>query len=118
MTRLSPLLGAVGERALIQQILPGLARLKPRAYQVPPGDDAAVLRRPKGLVLSIDALTDGTHFRSKWEKPLKARYGLSLGRVLGWKLLGASLSDLAAMGDVRERWSLIFLAAPAEARVP
>lgn len=78
---------------------------------MPPGDDAAVLSRPRNAVLSIDGLTDGTHFKLEWSRRL-ARLNLSLGRALGWKLLGSSLSDLAAMGDVRDRWAMIFVGAP------
>jgi thiamine-monophosphate kinase len=67
---------------------------------------------PRGAVLSIDGLTEGTHFRSTWAPFLKKSFGRSLGEELGWKLLGSGLSDLAAMGDVCSRWALIYLGAP------
>ncbi len=71
------------------------------------------MRNPPGVVLTIDGLTEGTHFRSSWGKYLESRCGFSLGRALGWKLLGSSLSDLAAMGPTTGRWALIYLGAPA-----
>lgn len=53
------------------------------------GDDAAVVRGPKGLcVLTTDALLEGTHFRLRDTGPWE----------LGRKAVAASLSDIAAMG--------------------
>src|SRR5262249_11068322 len=54
-----------------------------------PGDDAAVLRagrRP--LLLTVDALVEGRHFRLGWESPA----------ALGRRALRTNLSDVAAMG--------------------
>lgn len=56
---------------------------------VPSGDDAAVAR-PRGAVsvTSIDAVVDGKHFqRAVWPP-----------HAIGFKAVGAALSDLAAMG--------------------
>ena len=50
------------------------------------GDDAAVLRG--GIVLSVDASVEGTHFRR----------GFASWRVLARRAVVAALSDLAAMG--------------------
>ena len=104
----------MGEWGFLDKILPQLKRTDKKRFIVPPGDDAAVMATPARAVLSIDGLSDHTHFKSTWEKTLKKRAGFSLGRGLGWKLIGSSLSDLAAMGDVTERWTLVFLAAPAQ----
>ncbi|MEE9585047.1 MAG: thiamine-phosphate kinase [Candidatus Brocadiales bacterium] len=66
------------------------------------GDDAAVIRGPKGLcVLTTDTLLEGTHFRLKDTGP----------RALGKKAVAASLSDIAAMG-CRATIALISIAFP------
>ena len=54
------------------------------------GDDAAVLSIAKNklLVFTTDCLIEGTHFTLREATPFQ----------IGWKALGASLSDLAAMG--------------------
>jgi thiamine-monophosphate kinase len=101
----------VGERGFLKRFLPSLKKLNASKFLVPVGDDCAVLRQLYRSTLSIDGLTAGTHFRPEWEKKCK-KFGFSWGRVLGWKLMGSSLSDLAAMGDVRTRWATIFLGAP------
>jgi thiamine-monophosphate kinase len=53
------------------------------------GDDAALLRVPRGdvLVASVDSAVEGTHFKREW---LSAR-------EIGYRSVGAALSDLAAM---------------------
>lgn len=52
------------------------------------GDDAAVVRVPgRACVVSVDAMVEGTHFRSSWAPP----------RVAGHRATAAALSDLAAM---------------------
>lgn len=62
------------------------ARVGPAGATVGIGDDAAVL--DDGLVLSVDAVIEGVHFRRGW---------LSLEEV-GFRGAAAALSDLAAMG--------------------
>ncbi len=105
-------LGELGERGFIKTLLPNLARGSSRAFLVPPGDDAVVLRSPQRNVLSIDGLTEGTHFRSSWAARVERIGGFSLARGLGWKLMGSALSDLASMGDVTRRWAMVYLGAP------
>ena len=102
-------LSRVGERGFLRRLLPRMAAAAPGRFRVPPGDDAAVLA--DGTVLTIDGLTEGTHFESGWAARCRG-FGFSLGRALGWKLMSANLSDLAAMGATRRRWSLIYLGAP------
>jgi thiamine-monophosphate kinase len=69
---------------------------------VGPGDDAAVLTRPKGEVcVTVDAVVEGVHFR---------RASSPLGDV-GHKALAVNLSDLAAMG-ARPSWALVALGVP------
>ncbi len=66
--------------------IPSDARL-----EVPPGDDAAVLRPPamRRTVVTVDMLMEGTDFISGPDCPPQA---------IGHKALAVSLSDLAAMG--------------------
>jgi thiamine-monophosphate kinase len=66
------------------------------------GDDAAVLAPPRGerLVLSVDAVVEGVHFRRGWAP-----------EDVGWKALAVNISDLAAMG-ARPLWALVALATP------
>lgn len=57
------------------------------------GDDAAVVKAPKRkelLVFTCDTLVEGVHFLR----------GEVSGYKVGWKALGAGLSDIAAMGGV------------------
>ncbi len=66
------------------------------------GDDCAVLNVPEGqqLVVSIDTLVEGTHFLV--DTPPEQ---------LAWRLLGASVSDLAAMGATPS-WLTLALTLP------
>lgn len=59
----------------------------PRARDI--GDDAAVLRIPRGdaLVVSVDEAVEGRHFRAEWLTP----------REIGYRSVTAALSDIAAM---------------------
>jgi thiamine-monophosphate kinase len=63
--------------------------------EVPPGDDAAVLRPPAGLrtVVTVDLLTEGVDF---------ILGGDTTPRRVGHKALAVNLSDLAAMGAAPE----------------
>jgi len=67
------------------------------------GDDAAVLRVPAGqeLVQTTDALVAGAHFLAD-DDP----------ESIGYRLLSANLSDLAAMG-AQPAWALLSLTLPA-----
>ena len=73
----------------------------PQVY-VGPGDDAAVVRTPKGhVVVSTDLLVEGRHFRREWA---------SAGDI-GRKAAAANLSDINAMGGTAHSLT-VGLAAP------
>jgi thiamine-monophosphate kinase len=64
--------------------------LEPRGERLlrGPGDDASVVRARGLAVMSIDAISDGTHFTLETHSPAD----------VGHKALATALSDLAAMG--------------------
>jgi thiamine-monophosphate kinase len=66
------------------------------------GDDAALLRPPRGadLAVTVDAVVEGVHFGAGFAP-----------EDVGWKALAVNLSDLAAMG-ARPLWALCALAVP------
>ncbi|RIX28453.1 thiamine-phosphate kinase [Amnibacterium setariae] len=97
-------LATVGERAALARIIPRLARAE---ALLGPGDDAALLAAPDGLVLlSTDAMVQGPDFRRAWSTPFE----------LGWKAAATNLIDVAAMGG-RPTGLLVALAAPGETPV-
>jgi len=93
----------IGELGLIERLARQL-RTHGRSVDVGIGDDAAVLRWPgrgQRLVWTIDLLLDGVHFR----------FGEHAPEAIGWKALGCSVSDIAAMG-ARPLWALVSLGVP------
>ncbi len=71
---------------------------------VGPGDDAAVVRTPKGhVVISTDLLVEGRHFRREW----------AAARDIGRKAAASNLSDVNAMGGTAHSLT-VGLAAPAD----
>lgn len=71
---------------------------------VGPGDDAAVVRMPRGhVVVSTDLLVEGRHFRREW----------SSARDIGRRAIAQNLSDVNAMGGTTTALT-IGLAAPGE----
>jgi thiamine-monophosphate kinase len=91
------------EFALIESIARDLRRRRARGVVAGIGDDAAVLRTPRGedLVVTVDAMVEGRHFQRAW---------LSWSQ-LGWRLAAINLSDLAAMAAT-PRFALVSLAVP------
>ena len=91
----------IGEHELIERITRRLEM--PAWVEVGPGDDAAVMKPPRGLreVLTTDALVDGVHFDLAFVPP----------DAVGHRALAVNLSDLAAMG-AEPRAALLSLALP------
>jgi thiamine-monophosphate kinase len=77
----------VGEFGLIRELTDRF-RQGSQVY-VGPGDDAAVLRAPKGhVVVSTDLLVEGRHFRREWASAAD----------IGRRAAAQNLSDINAMG--------------------
>jgi thiamine-monophosphate kinase len=99
-------IGELGEFALIakiEKILKAPASRKALVQGI--GDDAAVVlsgRSPQ--VLTVDALTEGTHFDFRYTD----------AESLGWKALAVNLSDVAAMGAIPQ-FALVALGLPRRA---
>lgn len=95
-------LADVGEFGLIAA-LTGRFEQGPQVF-IGPGDDAAVVRTPKGhVVVSTDLLVEGRHFRREWAQ----------ARDIGRKAAAANLSDINAMGG-RAHSLTVGLAAPSD----
>jgi thiamine-monophosphate kinase len=95
-------LADAGEFGLIS-VLTGRFGQDAHVY-VGPGDDAAVLRTPKGhVVVSTDLLVEGRHFRREWAQAAD----------IGRKAAAANLSDINAMGGTAHSLT-VGLAAPPE----
>ncbi|MFM8415692.1 MAG: thiamine-phosphate kinase [Planctomycetota bacterium] len=90
------------EEEFVARLLAGLPA-DPR-LEVPPGDDAAVLRPPaeRRTVVTVDMLMEGTDFVLGPDCPPEA---------VGHKALAVSLSDLAAMGS-RPEAAVVAVALP------
>jgi thiamine-monophosphate kinase len=85
-----PTLAAVGEAALLEQLM-GIARAEAGSGPaIATGDDAAVWHPPSGrdLALSVDALVENVDFRRSWITP----------RQLGRRAFAVAVSDLAGTG--------------------
>ncbi len=66
------------------------------------GDDAAVLAPRDGLlVVTTDTMVEGTHWDARFD-----------AETVGWRLVAANVSDLAAMG-ARPGWATLALTLPA-----
>lgn len=71
---------------------------------VGPGDDAAVIRTPRGhVVISTDLLVEGRHFKRDWAS----------ARDIGRKAAASNLSDINAMGGTAHSLT-VGLGAPAD----
>ena len=71
--------------------------------QIGVGDDAAVIRIPRGkeLVVSVDSMVESVHFFANTDPKLIAH-----------KLVAVNLSDMAAMG-AQPKWATLALTIPA-----
>jgi thiamine-monophosphate kinase len=80
-------LGSTGEFGLIEAVTRSLPRGED--VLVGPGDDAAVLAVPDGrMVITVDLLVEGRHFRQDW----------SSAYDVGRKAAAQNLADIVAMG--------------------
>jgi len=105
MTRNVPTLADIGEEALIARIAQILG--KPPANTLGIGDDAALILPGRGhLLLTTDALVEGTHFLRTWFRPEEA----------GGKVLASNISDAAAMGG-KPSHTVVSLVLPARTPV-
>jgi thiamine-monophosphate kinase len=80
-------LAGLGEFGLIESISRGMKQGDD--VLVGPGDDAAVVAVPDGrMVITVDLMAEGRHFRRDWSEPYD----------VGRKAAAQSLSDISAMG--------------------
>lgn len=85
--RIDPTLAEAGEFTVIGRINAG--RAQPPGVTLGPGDDAAVIAAPDGrVVVSIDMLVEGRHFRLDWSNP----------HEIGRKAIAQNAADIEAMG--------------------
>jgi thiamine-monophosphate kinase len=93
----------IGEFGLIARITDGLADNSPGVV-VGAGDDAAVVVAADGrVVITVDMVVEGKHFRQDWSTPID----------VGRKAAAASLADVAAMG-ARPTSLVVGFGAPAD----
>jgi thiamine-monophosphate kinase len=94
-------LASLGEFALLQRLLPRLPR--GRDVRLGPGDDCAVVHtRNAALLVTVDALVEGVHFRRDW----------LTAAALGRRAFAVNASDIAAMGGT-PRWCVTQIGTPA-----
>ena len=83
---------------LLQELFPGR-----RGTLLANGDDAAVLRTTSATAVTVDTQTENVHFYWSWAS----------ARALGRRLVGVTLSDLAAVGAL-PRHGVLSLTVPRE----
>ena len=92
----------LGERHVISWIRRGFSERHP-GILIGIGDDAALVRAPRSLLLTTDILVEDEDFRRAVHPP----------RLLGRKALNVNLSDIAAMGG-RPLHALVGMAIPGD----
>jgi thiamine-monophosphate kinase len=98
----SKTLGSTGEFGFIEGVTKGLPQ--GADVLVGPGDDAAVVAVPDGrMVITVDLLVEGRHFRQDW----------SSAYDVGRKAAAQNLADIAAMG-ARPTSMVVGFGAPAD----
>lgn len=83
MTKLSE----AGELSLLEILRKRFGK-RSRGVFVGIGDDAAVIRAEKNILLTTDMMVEGVHFDLSWTTPFQ----------LGFKLVSVNISDIFAMG--------------------
>jgi len=97
-------LANIGEHGFLSKILPLQTG---STVVIGAGDDCAVLANGRGhLLLTVDALVEGVHFRLPWQTPFQ----------LGRKSFLVNASDVAAMGG-QPRHAVVAIAAPGQVPV-
>jgi thiamine-monophosphate kinase len=82
-------LSQTGELSLLEILRERFGR-RFRGVLVGIGDDAAVIRGGKSVLLTTDMMVEGVHFSLSWTTPFQ----------LGFKLVSVNISDIFAMGGV------------------
>jgi thiamine-monophosphate kinase len=78
-----------GELSLLEILRKRFGK-KSRGALVGIGDDAAVIRAGKNILLTTDMMVEGVHFDLSWTTPFQ----------LGFKLVSVNISDIFAMGGI------------------
>src|SRR5512146_1932917 len=76
-----------GELALLEIVRKQFTNTSPRVV-LGIGDDAAVVKTGKNLLLTTDMMVEKVHFDFRWTTPFQ----------LGYKLVSVNVSDIYAMG--------------------
>lgn len=94
-------IGELGEFGFLADLLPRLR--KGAGVVVGPGQDCAVVRiGDRRLLVTVDAVVEGVHFKADWISP----------KQLGRRSFLVNASDIAAMGG-RPLWCVVSVGAPA-----